>query len=48
MTLTRNNGETVDEIFTVDQDDRSFTIETDDPDLDMQKIQMVLVTSNAV
>ena len=34
MKLTRNNGETLDDIFTVDQADRSFTIATDDKDLD--------------
>ena len=34
LKLTRNTGETEDEIFTVNQADRSFTIETDDKDLD--------------
>ena len=44
-----NNGQPYDpEIFTLDQDDRSITIETDDMDLQLTVLSMVLEIDNIV
>ena len=43
LVLTMVNGQPYDpEIFSVDQEDRSFTIETEDTDLDNQSLDMIL------
>ena len=46
LRLTRNNGETLDQLFALDQEDRSFTIETDDRDLDQMVFKMILTAKN--